>query len=367
LPLASFSNISPKAVWSVNWDDHKFIFATPATWAREWSDHHWFDTSGQRALPAVNISVDVTTDPTLFAELRRLAKADDWTRVAAYGSPGYFCRGLVAGRETLVAADWACLRKATAAWEIIIPIAKTDFAPEKRLAAEIVKTSALRNSGFEVHAATVSLAGRGVLFVGGSGVGKTTLSIVVGRRGSLISGDRTMATRSDGIARLVGFPDTTRVGIGTARALGLAESLRSAPLLRPQDFLDAGEIAASCFEHASPRKAVLTRLELNRIFRVPMGVTVSPSDVVMVTYDASAESPQLTPSNGEEIQDEFFTEVLTGKPHHETWLESGELADDMAGRVRAFLNEVRVWRLRWCPSASGAEQVADMLARSAAY
>ncbi|SCL44726.1 hypothetical protein GA0070604_0565 [Micromonospora eburnea] len=80
-----------------------------------------------------------------------------------------------------------------------------------------------------LHASAATIDGRGILFVGNSGAGKSSLALAVAAAddGAFLSNDRTMiAISPDAAPRAVAMPGPIRLNGGTLSALGLSHASR---------------------------------------------------------------------------------------------------------------------------------------------
>ncbi|MEV0537261.1 hypothetical protein [Kitasatospora sp. NPDC050463] len=91
-----------------------------------------------------------------------------------------------------------------------------------------------------LHASGATLDGRGVLIVGDSGAGKSSLALALAaaENGAFLSNDRTMITTSSGVEpRAVAMPGPIRLNGGTLQALGFDDA-RQWDLTRPKPATD---------------------------------------------------------------------------------------------------------------------------------
>ncbi|MFC9331443.1 hypothetical protein [Kitasatospora sp. NPDC057015] len=91
-----------------------------------------------------------------------------------------------------------------------------------------------------LHASAATLDGRGILIVGDSGAGKSSLALALAaaQGGAFLSNDRTMiTTESDAAPRAVAMPGPIRLNGGTLQALGFAGA-RQWDLTRPKPATD---------------------------------------------------------------------------------------------------------------------------------
>ncbi|MBD0688410.1 hypothetical protein [Streptomyces sp. CBMA123] len=91
-----------------------------------------------------------------------------------------------------------------------------------------------------LHASAATLDGRGILIVGDSGAGKSSLALALSaaQGGAFLSNDRTMVTtEADAAPRAVAMPGPIRLNGGTLQALGF-ENARQWNLTRPKPATD---------------------------------------------------------------------------------------------------------------------------------
>jgi hypothetical protein len=101
-----------------------------------------------------------------------------------------------------------------------------------RLGRELVRTELAARGAITLHAATaISARFGGLLLLGPSGAGKTTLSLAIGRDGFLSSGDQTeVVATATGTPLAVGFPWVGRIGAGTLTRFDADHLVETAPL-----------------------------------------------------------------------------------------------------------------------------------------
>ena len=132
-----------------------------------------------------------------------------------------------------------------------------------------------RRGRYTVHAAGISINGKGLLFPGESGYGKTTLTIALLRAGvGYLSDDLVLLAREEDTVRMLGLPDEVDVTENTARMFPELAPVLERPARRdwPKRQLNVAEIygakyVADCAPAAviCPRVAHADRTELEPI------------------------------------------------------------------------------------------------------
>lgn len=351
--------------------------------AARWARHHWHQSTplaGSAGPPPESI-VQITTrrDPPAVRQVQEVAAAGGQQAVAAYGQPGYFAQppltGPLAGayaqvllrRSDAGAGGYFLGRGHAGDWHVVLGDQAPVIMPDKRLAAEIMRGQLARRGGMELHAAAVSLpGGRGIALVGGSGSGKTTAALVLGAHGRLCSGDRVTLLSVDSGVRLAAYPDALRLGLGTARALGVDEILRTGPLLRPQDFrTPAGGIDDECWRPGSRRKISLTRREAEELLGIPVGSAGPLTDLVVLHRAADSGPARLTLVPPAEAHAAVAAQDMRLRAEYQPWLQAADRDGPPADRglLNRILGSLRVWRLDWIPSVKQACGLAEAMLR----
>jgi hypothetical protein len=235
-----------------------------------------------------------------------------------------------------------------------------------RLGREMLRTELAGRGAFTVHASIVAHpACGGVMFLGPTGGGKTTLALALARDGGyLVSGDQSeVLTRPGGGLVGVGFPWISRVGAGTLAGLGTDAIIQDAPLLRPQPSMSDGRFTARAREFRSPDKLELTMLELDALLGAGC-MDVAPVDALVVLDPAPPDAPlHITPTDHDEVCERVRAEYREPDPVHASfWLAP---PDRQPPDARAFADfrrtvaDLPVYRLSW---NAGRHAAADAVA-----
>jgi hypothetical protein len=365
------------------WWPVEFCLRYDSEAAARWARHHWHQSPplAGSAGPHPESVVQITTrrDPAAVRQVQKAVAAGGQQPVAAYGQPGYFAQPPLTGslacayaqvlsRSGAGAGGYFLGRSHAGDWHVVLGGQAPVIMPDKRLAAEIMRGQLACRGGVELHAAAVSLpGGRGIALVGGSGSGKTTAALVLGAHGRLCSGDRVTLLSMDSGVRLAAYPDALRLGLGTARALGVDEILCSRPLLRPQDFrTPAGGIDDECWRPGSRRKISLTRRETEELLGIPVGSAGPLTDLIVLHRAADAGPARLTSVPPSEARAAVAAQGMWLRAEYQPWLQAGN-RDGTPPADGALLNRIlgslRVWRLDWIPSVTEARGLAEAMLR----
>ena len=161
-----------------------------------------------------------------------------------------------------------------------------------RLARELLRMELARRGSLTVHASMAARRGRGgLLFIGGTGAGKTTLALTVARAGGyLVSIDQTEVLHVGASTHGVGFPWPARLGVGMLAGMGLDRAVETMPLLRPQKPIHDGRITTESRNFRSLNKIELSMLELDTVLGV-LTLDRAPIHGVVLIETAPAGTP----------------------------------------------------------------------------
>lgn len=260
----------------------------------------------------------------------------------------------------------AIVRESPDRWLVVGADALTVGKASVRLAREMLRTELATRGAFTVHASiAVDPACGGMMFLGPTGGGKTTLALSFARDGGyLVSGDQSeILPTPDGGLVGVGFPWISRVGAGTLTGLGTDTMIQDAPLLRPQPSMTNGRLTARAREFRSPDKLELTMLELDALLGAGC-MDVAPVDTLVVLDPVPGDEPLRIARTG---LDEVVDRVRAEYREPDTVLASFWLSppDDQPPHARDFADFRRavahlpVYRLSW---NAGRHAAADAVA-----
>jgi hypothetical protein len=218
----------------------------------------------------------------------------------------------------------------------------------------MLRTELAAAGAFTVHASiAVDPVCGGMMFLGPTGGGKTTLALSFARDGGyLVSGDQSEILARPGAGLVgVGFPWISRVGTGTLTGLGTDTMIQDAPLLRPQPSMIDGRFTARAREFRSPDKLELTMLELDALLGAGC-MDVAPVDALVVLDPVAGDEPLRVERTD---HDEVAARVRAEYREPDTVLASFWLApqDDQPPAARDFADFRRtvahlpVYRLSW--------------------
>jgi hypothetical protein len=228
----------------------------------------------------------------------------------------------------------------------------TPFRALTRVARELVRQNLLSVPSVPLHAAAVSDAEQGVLLVGASGAGKTTLALGLVCRGwSFLSNERSYIHRDGGGFTLNGFPAVVRVGVGTARMLRLDSGLET-NATRPQEVFDAsGGVSHAATERNSRLKFEITNFDVASRLGGPCRSS-APLAAVVVLEACETDQPTLHPVDVKSAFEALKSQMFDPDPSWpDDWLQVGRqfALDERTSIIRSLFAAVPVVRLRWRP------------------
>jgi hypothetical protein len=344
-----------------------------------WAEHHWYQSPSAAGFAATGgesvVRITTRYDPAAVQRVRAAARAEPTLEITAFGKRAYFLQAtltspLASEYERLMlsgpaagAVGYFLARDHGGDWSVVLGSQAPEIMPDKRLAAEIMRADMAARGCVELHAAAVSFEhGRGVVLLGGSGSGKTTAALVLGRYGRLCSGDRVVLLATSAGVRLAAFPDALRIGFGTARALGTDEILCARPLLRAQDFrTPSGDVDAECWLPGSRRKISLTRREVQELLNIPVASAGPATDLVVLRRVPEAPKPRLVRVQPAEVLAEVTAQDMQIRAEYQPWLPNSTARKDPALLAR-ILSSLRIWRMDWIPSVASARCLVDAMA-----
>ncbi|PYE86680.1 hypothetical protein [Phyllobacterium leguminum] len=103
--------------------------------------------------------------------------------------------------------------------------APESYKPSLRLVREMFVRNLELQGGFSLHASAAAIDGRGYLFVGDSGAGKTSIATAVARclGGRFLSSDRAILKPTNGTYEIIPWPMVINIGLGACRAINSSD------------------------------------------------------------------------------------------------------------------------------------------------
>jgi hypothetical protein len=201
-----------------------------------------------------------------------------------------------------------------------------------RLCRELLRTKLARRGSLALHGGLGWVPGLGgLLFVGPSGAGKTTLALGLAQHGGyVVSTDQTALLAAPGSAALlgVGYPDTNRIGPGTAHRLAPGGAAVDVPLLR-----------AAASAAYSPPKWWLTAVETEVLYAIPSAPCARVDGIVCVRTAPALAAVRTTP---EAVADRLAAEFHPRHPLVATfWLTTVDTPQPDPATVDDLLRLVR--------------------------
>jgi hypothetical protein len=287
----------------VRWWPLQFRLYSTEPYVLRWFHHHLHSVAalmGAEQLAPVSIHAVVDgglTGEVLYALMNGQTASvegyvgDIWTTGTVAGMPAW-SHGTPPDRS-----DTAHVLVAVSPreWLVAGSRASTVATATVRACRELIRTELARRDAYTLHAslATGPKSG-GMLFVGPTGAGKTTIALAAARAGGyLVSGDQTeLVVPTSGEPFGVGFPWVARLGFGTLAQIGVDRAIESTPLLRHQPAMANGRVVPEARTYRSPTKIELTMLELDALLAVPPVDRATVDAVVMIKAADSNRRPQ---------------------------------------------------------------------------
>jgi hypothetical protein len=230
--------------------------------------------------------------------------------------------------------------------------------PVLRIVEDLLLDEAQRRGAVVLHASSVVVDGKAVLFVGNKGAGKTSSLIRALEHfdAALLANDNVCMVQMDDGFRARAWPAFLKVEVGTA-ASTRALAATVPPLVRP--WLSDDSALWDIYEKVALYPSeVAARIGSRIQVEAPLGALVLPR------FDPD-HAPGLRSASADELGDEYLQGVFN--PNHPGWLggSSGDL-DAMRDAMRLALSSLREWiaergipiySLNWAPA------LADLLGR----
>ena len=275
-------------------------------------------------------------------------RGDTWLAGQAHARPAW-ARAHV---ESIARGAVVIINEAERTWTIGAADTHTLCQAVVRFSRELLRAELASRGAYTFHAACAEdSVGRGLLFCGESGTGKTSLALQIAQSGYIVSGDRTLVL-TDGEDSLVavGFPWSLRVGPGTLRSLGYAQQHR---FLRTE---------TSDYE-AGDQKIEFTAMEATALLNSPSTATCRVSCIVVVA-DADSAVPDSLRVRDQEREVVLAPHIREPDPAFGPFWHHGQ------GNRPAMRHEVRlaslvggtpIVRLRWDPRRHSARQAHEAI------
>lgn len=241
------------------------------------------------------------------------------------------------------------------------------FAPREaagviacRLIRELVREEVLLNAGQMFHGSGVFLkeANAGLMFLGESGAGKTTLVAWLSSHGHAhsVATDRVMAALKDDGPRMIGIPTTTRLGEGALRSLLGGDVMARADLAR----------------HGSPGSVALDKWafgnnEASRYLNMSFRSSAPLHGIVLLKATDADEPTSIRQLSPEAATGDIAPHCLqVDEDYPSLWMTQDEGAAAPRGPTpQDFAEAVPCFCMRWCPAAHSV-QIRDLMADIAA-
>ncbi|MGW2108901.1 hypothetical protein [Streptomyces sp. NPDC001948] len=326
--------------------------------------------------PAVLPVTDLyaVADPALLGIIRSAAVGRPVSRRESFRGVWYACwktggDGAVMLVDDGHAYQHALLTRDFRSWAVVGD-RREDLGPVvSRTVRELVREDLLRRGAVTFHGAAAELAGGGggVLLAGASGAGKTSAAIRVGRGGGRAVGtDRSFLLEWGGTRILVGLPESTRLSVGSAEAMGIARALRErSPIRGLNPFAQGGtDRSGEGPRTAKEPKVSLSNAEVHELLGCGF-VAATPADSLVVLESMPHASPRLDDLDPAEAVAALRPHLLAPDPDYRSrWLtaEPGSEAPEAAtARLSALVDGRPVRRLVWDPALHCDDTVAQLL------
>jgi hypothetical protein len=236
-----------------------------------------------------------------------------------------------------------------------------------RLSREVATRMHESRGGVSVHAASVALAGQGILLAGPSGSGKTTLllQLLKHARAQFLCNDRALVRMEEGCAVVYASPLPVRLSAGTVNSEpGVIRLLQAGNTERRQlqeyESLVGKQVVLN--PDGTEAKADLSPLEVCDLYGA-CAIGESPLRLMIVpTFDSSADSTSLSELSEDEAREVLAGELRTPIDNMwpEPWIEPGT---DVNRSWMYRLDAIPAYRLRFGPTSGAgvAQAVSDLL------
>lgn len=361
------------------WVPLGFDYTTNSIDDIEWVSAHLHLTARHAGFPVVQArhhSISAVVSTSLYEEWLGVIET---ALPASVEVPGYvgssYRRGAYRSGQVWFAGEGAEKNNhvivSPRAGEWLVVSAEGDFAHRNgmRLIRELLREAHLGLGGLLLHSAAGIRDGRAVAFVGGSGAGKTSLSLAYGTSTGVISTDRSVIVPGH-VPWIVGSPAMFRVGFGAIEAVGRMEAAAHLPYIRPQNMFTEGVLNRSATAFASRVKLELTPMEASTFLGVrtvdaaPLGALVLPA------FSRSSRS-RLSGSSWDDTSGDLTEQLLHPDPTFpaEFLLGPNEPPNEMSydesvDRLKAVATRVPLFRLTWGPDIAELRVVLGDLRRS---
>ncbi|WP_431936242.1 hypothetical protein [Micromonospora sp. RP3T] len=367
-PLDCQSSRLPPTEATVDWWPLDFRLRTDREHVLRWFRHHLYSVTGGPPTRGRQVPLTAVVDADLADRIRRRALSgpteprpgflgEMWT-VGQVDGESVWCSPDAPGGSgpgAVVVADGP-------AYHVIAADDHHVANTSVRVARELLRMCLAQRGALTVHASMAANPRQGgLLFVGGTGAGKTTLAATMARSGGyLVSVDQTEVLAEDGSQPYgVGFPWPARLGVGMLTGMDRDDAVTVLSLLRAQKPVRDGQLTMESRRFRSLDKIELSLLELDTVLGIVTLDRAPINGVVLVETGPPGAPAQIGRSSLADAREHLRGEFREPDPVFDSfWLTPLGHSGPPTGTydaLCAILHDTPFVRLRWRADEHSAE------------
>ncbi|WP_045560361.1 hypothetical protein [Streptomyces sp. FxanaA7] len=329
------------------------------------ADHHRVGPPTVKAPPYRSAALFAVAAPNILDELRDQAARRTVSRRESFKGVWYAYWETADGATMVVdethAYQHALLTRDFTSWAVVGERPEDLGLVVARTIRELVREDLLAMGAVTFHASAAELPdGTGVLLTGGSGAGKTTTAVRIGCSGGRVIGtDRSFLLRHAGEWLVVGLPETTRLGLGGARTLGLLGLVEGRVLSREQTLL------ARAGASGKEAKLTLSNGEMTELLNCGYTPAATADSIVVLSGSPLTSATRMEDLAPAEAHRALREHLLAPDPDYRVrWLSPDPAQEDAGSataELSALLTRQPARRLTWNPQLHCDERVVPLL------
>ncbi|MDF3290306.1 hypothetical protein [Streptomyces silvisoli] len=352
----------------VRWGTVVVRVHTSSAWVRHYvaDQHHLVEPRSLGGVAPHTVDLFAVADAALLADVKaHLADRAAAVREAFAGESYRFAQlaasetALLADRPTMY--DHALLTRDFLSWVVLAARSQDLGLLVTRTIREIVREDLLARGAVMFHAGAAELSDKHGLFLAGpSGAGKTSAALRAALGGGLVVGtDRTLLLAHGGQWFAVGLPMSTRLGPGSASALGIASAMDGHIPIR-------STLSQPGTPQSGPDKLSLSNAEVYAALGCGFTPT-TPIESLLVLQPSPDVSPRVTDVDPAEAVGHLAEHLLSPDPAYRSrWLaaqpDAATTADPRA-LAAAIVAQLPVAQVVWDPVLHCDDGAATLLSR----